>query len=63
LSDYFGTGPLCDHHIDQINDYSALNHYLDRQLIDTQCALISTECNYPAFAETGFSDRRETPHR
>jgi hypothetical protein len=42
MSDYFGIVALCDNHIDQNNDYSALDHYLDRQRIDTQCALIST---------------------
>jgi hypothetical protein len=63
LSDYFGKIGLCDNHINQKNDYSALNHYLDRHRIDTHCVVISTGCNHRAFADLGFSHRDEAPNR
>jgi hypothetical protein len=42
MTDYFVKRRLCDIHIDQDNDYSALNHYLERRPIDTRSPLIST---------------------
>jgi hypothetical protein len=45
--DYLAIEPQSDHKIDQQNDYSALNHFLERSLIDTHCRVISTECQSP----------------
>jgi hypothetical protein len=63
ISDYFGKVALCDNHIDQNNDYSALNHYLDRQRIDTQCALISTGWTYQRSPIAVYLSRGGGPDR
>jgi hypothetical protein len=47
LVDCFGFPAPGDIRTNQQVDYSALNHYLDRQPIDTAGALNSTECNCP----------------
>jgi hypothetical protein len=47
LLDYLAREPQSALTIDQQNDYSALNHFLERWPIDTHCRLISTDCQSP----------------